>query len=121
MRGQPLPIEDTPKYLLAFKELEVIFFGGCGLGLEFITQGYPAFAHCHIFDDGMGWICVPNKTRLRNRMIMLHEVAHIIAKSNHTDKWRKVLLSIGGTLDPIKVGKEMTRSYHKKQSNKYVK
>jgi hypothetical protein len=116
MKEYVLEVKNYPKYLLKFKNLEGIFVGGCVLDIEFILfkDKSIAFAHSHVFDDGMGWICVPNKTTIRNRNIMLHEAAHIISKSGHTDKWRKVLLSIGGTLDPFKVGNRMSIDYHKK-------
>ncbi len=48
--------------------------------------------------------------RLQDRLLMLHELAHILTGHGHTDVWRAKLLAIGGTLD----AHDDSRAYHKK-------
>jgi len=75
-----------------------------------------AHAHCDAHDPFCGWICVKNPEHVSFKPLMLHEVAHILVNDGHTDKWRKTLLMIGGTLDSVYVpgtGLYMP-SFHKK-------
>jgi hypothetical protein len=83
-----------------------IFVGGCvkrGEGSRFRSK-----AHAHIYEN---WICFLSEKRLASKELCLHEIAHILTKSRHTDKWRKKLLQIGGTLDEVP---GILKSYHKK-------
>ncbi len=86
-----------------------VFVGGCverGEGSRFRAK-----AHAHTRGEFRGWICVLSGKRLACRELLLHEAAHLIAGCGHTDKWRKVLLEIGGTLDPVGT---ILKSYHKR-------
>lgn len=94
--------------VLKFPEVTGLFVGGCvkrGEGSRFHAK-----AHAHTDNPFMGWICVLSAKRLTDRMLMLHEVAHVITGLGHVDAWRKKLLEIGGTLDAT----DSMKSYHKK-------
>lgn len=76
-----------------------VFANGCverGDGSRFRRK-----AHSHIKGKFEGWICFLSAKRLSEKMLILHELAHIISKQGHTDKFRKILLEIGGTIDPV--------------------
>lgn len=108
-----LPKSKWPKYLLKFKEIKGISYGKCKIGDQLVL----GHAHCYPNYRGRGWICLRNKSTVRNRLLMLHEVAHLLvgAKNNHNDVWRRALLRIGGTLDPFLTAKHReTIPYHKK-------
>ena len=101
-------------------EVAGIFVGGCvarGEGSRFRHK-----AHAHTSGPHKGWLCVLAARRLQQEELMLHEVAHLIAGCGHTDKWRRVLLEIGGTLgpviDPTSRGGLLLRSYRKRTKGK---
>jgi hypothetical protein len=102
-----IPRKQWPKYLHSFKELKGIYTGGgCVNDKNFSwanKDGSFILAHAHCYPDDIhrGWVCLGFKSRIRNRFLMLHEVAHLIAGygHGHNDKWRRILLKIGGTLD----------------------
>jgi len=75
-----------------------IYVGGC------VGSKTPIFAvaHAHTSDDEWhGWICVHGIKRLGYNELMLHEIAHLIADTDHTPKWQETVLKIGGTLDTV--------------------
>lgn len=90
-------------------EVRGVFVGGC------VARGdgsrFRAKAHAHT-DDWKGWICFLSPKRLHDRMVVLHELAHVLSGEGHTDKWRRVLLEIGGTLDPVP---GLMKSYQKRK------
>ena len=115
-----LPKSKWPKYLLKFKELKGIFYCGCVCGLSH-TVDCSAHAHDTLNQKGAGWICLTYKSRVRNRLLMLHEVAHLIVGAkkysrdhNHDDVWRRQLLKIGGSLDPFPTSKNRETISYKK-------
>lgn len=102
-------------YIFQFPEVKGIFVGGCvdrGEGSRFRAK-----AHSHVKGKHKGYICVLSIKRLSCTALMLHEAAHIITGLGHVDKWRKKLLEIGGTLDPVMESdgkKVLLKSYQKK-------
>ena len=91
-----------PKYLRQFKELKGICIGGCADRTRFIPDKHWAHAHCHqIGDKYAGWICLRYKFQLRMKLLMLHEMAHLLTPfycTTHGKEWRQALWSIGGTV-----------------------
>jgi hypothetical protein len=83
--------------------------GGCiarGPGL-----GPSAKVHSHVAGAFGGWICFRKVGRLADKMLGLHELAHIVSGDRlHTPKWRAVVLRLGGTLDAT----ESMRSYRRR-------
>ena len=108
-----LPVDQWPAVLRPFEgRIKGLFVGGCvrrGDGSRFRAK-----AHAHFSSDAPygGWICVLSAKRLDDRLLMLHEAAHVLADAGHVDKWRRVLLEIGGSLDPVP---GVSKSYHKKR------
>lgn len=94
-----MPIVEL-KELKKFPEVKGVFIGGCverGDGSRF-----RALAHAHVTKDDVNyhWICVLSKKRPliekgKLSQTMLHEIAHILTDSGHTDKWRKQAVAIG--------------------------
>jgi len=84
------------------------FVGGCidrGDGSSFRAK---AHAHCcpdDPLEQNQGWICVRSVKRLRMAtgrpsMLMLHELAHILAREAwHNDKWRSKVRELGGRIE----------------------
>lgn len=107
-----LGYDQRPEWLKV-PEVKGVFEGGC------VSRGegsrFRAKAHSHIKkkDPYYGWICYLSFKRLIHEELALHELAHILTSQGHTDKWRKKLLEIGGTLDPVP---GLLRSYRKKLS-----
>lgn len=75
-----------------------IYVGGCvdrGDGSSFRAQ-----AHAHVEPPNKGWICVRSAKRLymadgRPSRTLMHEYAHILSNSGHTDKWRTQMQALG--------------------------
>ena len=70
-----------------------------------------------------GWICLNHETRVKNKRLMLHEVAHLIAgyKYHHGDVWRRALLKIGGTLKEFPITKRFwSADMHRKTRHDYL-
>lgn len=80
-------------------EVKDVFVGGCVIRGE--GSRFRAKAHSHINDSYKGWICYLSSKWLHVPEIALHELAHILTGHGHTDKWRKKLLEIGGTLQAV--------------------
>ncbi len=86
-----------------------VYVGGCierGRGSSFRSS-----AHGHTAGPFDGWICVRAEKHLADRILMLHERAHVATGEGHTDAWRRELLRIGGSLDVGVTGGNV--SYHK--------
>ena len=111
-----LPKSKWPKYLLQFKQLKGISIGKCKVGdpLRY------AHAHCGENPKYFGWICFDHEIRVRNRRLVLHEVAHLIAgyKYHHGDVWRRALLKIGGTLKEFPITKRFWSADMHRKSRK---
>jgi hypothetical protein len=104
-----------PKYLKNFGCIRRIHYGVCPYGHD--LKESLAHAHCAEDEPQYGCICLRYKYLIKSPGVMLHEVAHLIAKykNGHNDTWRRACLRIGGTLKPIKVNKKIeTSSYIKK-------
>jgi len=76
-----------------------VFVGGCIVRGE--GSSFRASAHAHIAGPFAGWICVRSAKRLyassgRPSQTMLHELAHIITRKGHTDRFRRVFRELGG-------------------------
>jgi hypothetical protein len=114
-----LPKYKWPKYLLQFKQLKGIYYGKC-------KSGWPlrmAHAHCNTKSKDFGWICLNHEVRVRNKRLMLHEVAHLIVgfKYHHGDVWRRALLKIGGTLKEFPITKSFwSADMHRKTRHDYL-
>ncbi len=94
MKLGAIPRSQYPEDLRGRSAVQV-FVGGCyqrGVGSKFRAK-----AHAHY---KTGWICFRSDKWLGDRMLILHELAHLISGQGHNDRWRKVLLEIGGTLEP---------------------
>ncbi len=106
-----MPILDKQDYPpeLRHPKVQGVFIGGCvkrGDGSRFRSK-----AHSHIDGKHNSWICILSSRRLSDKMLLLHELAHIITGVGHVDKWRAVVLEIDGTLEEIP---GLMKSYHKK-------
>jgi len=105
--GYVLQPEEYPACLMGHNELRCIFVGGCIKGNDArfsrkTTNRPIALAHCHRSGKHVGTICVPYRSRLRSRELMLHELAHIICAANgirkgHHKHWRRIVRELGGT------------------------
>lgn len=107
MKGK-IPVAEWPVEL-KHPEVKGVFCGGCvarGVGSRFRAK---AHAHTGRNDPHRGWICFLSDKRLTERLLCLHELAHIVTKEGHTKRWRDYLLQIGGTLDEVP---GLMRSYH---------
>lgn len=105
--------QETPAELI-HPAVAGVFVGGC------VARGdgsrFRAKAHAHTQGEHSGWICILSARRLSSKMLMLHELAHIITGCGHTDPWRECLLALGGTLDEVWEGKDcILKSYHKRR------
>lgn len=98
-----------PKCIRQFNEVRKICVGGCYRGEEnYIVDGEKFFAHAHVikaeyclrpeYDEFRGVICLKHKFLLRNKNLLLHEVAHLLTPhDSHGKDWKETLLKIGGT------------------------
>lgn len=95
------------RWLVLHPELRGVFVGGCverGAGSRFRAK-----AHAHTSGAHRGWICFLSTKWLDQRMLWLHELAHVVTRDGHTRRWREFLVRIGGTLDEVP---GVLRSYH---------
>lgn len=100
--------KDWPQELQNSWAMKGLFVGGCverGDGSSFRAK-----AHAHISGRNKGWICVRKASRLADRELMIHELAHIITGHGHDDTFRAMVRKLGGTLDET----DSLRSFHKK-------
>ncbi len=93
---------DFPSCVRQYKELKGISVGECVDKDIDIGKNHVAHAHCYNGDPHQGWICVRCKYHLKVRLLMLHEVAHLVACQArdvppHGKIWRETLLQMGGT------------------------
>jgi len=91
-----------PSCIRHYKELKGICVGECIDKNVTIDKNHVAHAHCYDGDPHQGWICVRCKYHLKVKLLMLHEVAHLIACQTkgtppHGKIWRDVLNQMGGT------------------------
>lgn len=94
--------------------LKGVFLGGCvdrGDGSSFRRK-----AHAHArTQTNQGWICVRSRHRLMSTngrkpsLLMYHELAHLISKQGHTDKWRQAMRELCGRVWPSWVAKPRKR------------
>ena len=95
-----------PKCIRQFKKLKGICVGKCISGKDLDLK--KEVAHAHAFNDiYKGWICLHYKYQLKEKLVLLHEVAHLIGNNKikhlpHGKEWKKVVQNIGGTFKPFK-------------------
>ena len=79
-------------------EVVGVFIGGCverGIGSSFRRR-----AHAHIYGTDEGWICFRSPKRVFQHdgrtpsRILMHEYAHVLSLSGHTDKWRATMRTL---------------------------
>lgn len=100
--------KDFPKCIRHFKELKGICVGNCvskSYNMHDKDKDEAAHAHYKWSHSYPGWICLRYKYQLKERLTLLHEVAHLIANTtrsvpHHGKKWKAVVKAIGGTLKP---------------------
>jgi hypothetical protein len=101
---------DFPKCIRHFKELKGICIGECVYTPTVwyrdslaIDPGYSAHAHSDHGFPYSGWICMNYKCQLKDRGLLLHEMAHLLVGQRHLPgfthgkEWKKMVVSIGGT------------------------
>lgn len=97
--------KNFPKCVQKFKQLKGISIGSCidpnyTLGEKGSTGIYAA-AHTHCIGGKYhGWICFRFKFQLKEKLTLLHEVAHLISynpNAPHGKDWKKTIVEIGGT------------------------
>jgi hypothetical protein len=91
-----------PECIRHFKDLKGICVGECVDPEETIGKKHAAHAHSFSRDKYQGWICLKYKYHLKQPLLLLHEIAHLIANKRystptHGKRWRQALLKIGGT------------------------
>jgi len=109
-----IKIEQFEKY----PEFKGAFVGGCVTRGEGSRFRHIAHAHCNCHDPSCGWICFLSMKRVFNpkgepSRTSWHELAHLIAKDGHTDKWRKVMKELGQPI-PKRYKKFQTRNWRNK-------
>jgi hypothetical protein len=86
-----------------YPQVKGIYVGGC------IDRGegscFRASAHAHCFPGNLnfGWICIRSRHKIYNSKgefsrLLIHEIAHIVSRSGHNDKWRETVHSLGGAI-----------------------
>jgi hypothetical protein len=98
----------TLRQLLAHPAVRNISIGRCVNHDEWWQEPgggphcYREAAHAHVAGcDHPGWICVRNpndvlrKASRQVSALLMHELAHLISQSGHTDKWRRAMTELG--------------------------
>ena len=112
MRTIILDRKQFPKCIQQFECVKGICVGNCiDISTSWDDKFDAAHAHCSV-DDHQGFICLRYKFQLREKLTLLHEVAHLLVnKSNeyayHGVKWRETVVKIGGT---YKAHKSLSRT-----------
>jgi hypothetical protein len=78
--------------------------GGCIDNRRRFTSDEIAHAHSYYSDPHRGWICLRYKSHIKDRLLLLHEIAHLIANKawdipDHGKEWKNILdwlMAIGG-------------------------
>lgn len=91
-----------PKSVLKFDCVKGICVGKC-IDIHHVTVK-DSQAHAHVgMNKYYGWICLRNIRQLSDSLLLKHEIAHLLTskeKAHHGKAWRKVVIEIGGTLEP---------------------
>jgi hypothetical protein len=56
-------------------------------------------AHNCPFCPKYGWICVRQKTLIKDTQLLRHELAHLLTGQGHNEAWRKMVIKLGGHLE----------------------
>ena len=73
-----------------------IFHGGCIERKE--GSSFRAKAHAHIKGNYKGWICFRSAKRLKQKWIVIHELAHVITGHGHSKKFYQCVRRLGGKI-----------------------
>lgn len=95
----PIPRHLWPASL-RHRAVRGVYLGGCCARSH--GPRLRAKAHAHVGPKGhpfIGWLCFLSARWLRDRMLCLHERAHVVTREGHTERWRRYLLRIGGTVE----------------------
>lgn len=105
--------QSFPACIRSFDVLQGICVGGCINSSDSIIKQGAAHAHADKNDDYHGWICLRFKYQLKEKFVLLHEVAHLLVPDSHHGKpWRQKVVEIGGTIKPmLSCGKGMGAPY----------
>jgi len=101
-----MPVAELPKELLTeevFKSgFRGIFVGGCIERKE--GSSFRGKAHAHYVkykgkhQKYGGWICIRSAKRLKQKNLLIHELAHIITGQGHTKKFYECVRRLGGSI-----------------------
>lgn len=80
------------------RRLMGVFVGGCIERGDRSSFRHQAHAHTSSKDLYRGWICIRAERRLLQEQLLIHELAHILTRQGHTDKWRAKVIELGGSL-----------------------
>lgn len=105
-RPTVIPRSEWPTVLQPFAhQLKGLAVGGCVDPARETRMEGGTLAHCHVSRKGRvdfdGWICVKSARVLGFRLLLLHEVGHLLTRRGHDDRWRKKVRAIGGRLGPV--------------------
>lgn len=91
--------ENFPFCIRSYSELQGICIGKC-----INPRGsMDSAAHAHSAGRYAGWICLRFKYQLREKYLLLHEIAHLLTPGHdHSKTWRDMVLKIGGKITPVR-------------------
>lgn len=93
-----MPREGWPAELASRAGVLAVFVGGCGKSKPGWRFQSRTDAHAH---RRLGVICFRNESMMRDREVVLHELAHLIdPRGGHTESFRRTLKGLGGTPPP---------------------
>lgn len=112
---------DYPRVLKAYPQIKGVSFGKCiSDKTNRWYEPYQVLAHTHVGEDDPhhGWMCFRDRYLLRDKQLVIHELAHLLTGHGHDNTWRDKVLELGGHLDSYLIDsrREYTRvpCFHEK-------
>jgi hypothetical protein len=105
-----LSFEERPE-ALKHEAVKGVAVGECVEGKKWKKS---CTAHAHYAGSGRefgGWLCFKGEEGLQNKVVQIHELAHLVAPRGHGERWRKAVLALGGSLEAVP---GLLRSYEKR-------
>lgn len=96
-------IKNRNKFPVCIRNFTVLRGISIGKCVDSSTIKNSAHAHTEPIDPFHGWICLKYRFQLKEKFLLLHEIAHLLApvKTHHGKAWQKIVVKIGGTTKPF--------------------
>ena len=90
-------VKDLPDFMQGHDRLKGVYVGGC-IANPNGKWDKKTSAHAHTHGPDRGYICCPNEEKFKSKLLLKHELAHILSRDTHNKghgrEWAAVYVAL---------------------------